>query len=82
MTKKDYQAIARAIHMAKPAPLENAAKTDAGLPPDEAYDAKEYDTWSRVAYSIADHALYANPRFDRARFIEACETGRCKGMKA
>jgi len=21
-----------------------------------------------------------NPRFDRARFVEACETGRTKGM--
>lgn len=33
-----------------------------------------------VRKAIADIMAADSPRFDRARFVEACETGRCKGM--
>ncbi len=61
MTKKDFQAIARAIH-----------KASWG-----SERVRVEDVISRVADALAE----TNPRFDRARFIEACETGTCKGMK-
>lgn len=39
------------------------------------------EAWRRCVLAIADVLAASNPRFDRARFIEACETGRCKGMR-
>lgn len=67
MTKKDYQAIARAIHTAR-----THAKIDEKLDPGSGIN--------RVEHLIADVLAADNPRFDRERFVEACETGRCKGM--
>lgn len=32
---------------------------------------------TRIANACGDE----NPRFDRQRFLEVCETGKCKGMK-
>lgn len=68
MTKKDYQAIARAIHerrrMAEV--LQNRESRLA-----------HYD---ELTESLADVFAADNARFSRARFAEACETGRCKGM--
>lgn len=51
MSKRDYQAIARAIHRNREGVSEN------------------------FIHDIADVLSADNPRFDRARFIEACETG-------
>lgn len=62
MTKRDFQAIARAIHEAKP-------------------DTGPTQVWDSVTHSIANALSTLAPRFDRARFLEACETGRCKGMR-
>ena len=67
MSKKDYQAIARAIHEARGLTA-TAEKLDPG------------SGINRVAHLLADVLAAENPRFDRARFVEACETGRCKGM--
>lgn len=65
MSKKDYQAIARAIH-----------RTHQEVPGPGA---------SLVLRNVADNIAVVlsidNPLFDRARFIEACETGHCRGMK-
>lgn len=61
MTKKDYQAIARAIHDACNSGKDNRIVAD-------------------IVDALADVMAADSPRFDRARFIEACETGRCKGM--
>ena len=30
--------------------------------------------------TVAEELMRGNPRFNRERFLEACETGRCKGM--
>jgi len=65
MTKKDYQAIARAIHGIR-------IETPAGDDPMAALD--------RVTQELCSILAADNPRFDRQRFVEACETGRCKGM--
>lgn len=60
MSKKDYQAIARAIHEARIAPVEPVT--------------------AGIVRRITDMLAADNPRFDAARFREACETGRTKGM--
>jgi hypothetical protein len=36
---------------------------------------------SEIARRLADVFAQGNPRFDLARFLEACETGKCKGMR-
>jgi len=40
-----------------------------------------YTAWTALRDDLA--ALFAadNPRFDRRRFLNACETGDCKGMR-
>lgn len=81
MSKKDYQAIARALH---------ALRVDEQVDP----DALAADRGARLvdvevlaiaadlaAEAIADVLAADNPRFDRARFIEACETGLDSGMR-
>lgn len=67
MTKKDYQAIARAIHATR-FEAESAMST-AGV-----------QATMVIAERLATVLAADNPRFDRERFIEACETGRTKGM--
>lgn len=66
MSKKDYQAIARALHFTR-----TSARAD--LPP------VAIAMWQRTCEDLAS-TLASNPKFDRARFIQACETGTCKGM--
>ena len=70
MSKKNYQAIARAIH-------------DVYAGNDSYHDGQPHgsDPVSRVKLALADILAADNPRFDRARFLEACETGKCKGMR-
>ena len=66
MSKKDYQAIARELH---------AISQDVRV-----WQLATELVMSEVVNRLAN-LLSANPRFDRARFLEACETGKCKGMK-
>lgn len=74
MSKKDYQAIARAIYGTR----RNVAETKT-----ENLTPRELAKWAvgNVASRVAD-VLASDPRFNRALFLEACETGRCKGMLA
>ncbi len=67
MTKKDYQAIARAIHQGYV-----GLPTERSSAPQEVFDA----IVDCVACVLADD----NPRFSYGLFREACETGRTKGM--
>lgn len=60
MSEKDYQAIARAIYA-----------TTHGLTESQWRDVAE-----PIRSAIADALAADNSAFDRARFIEACETGR------
>lgn len=70
LSKKHYQAIARAIHEAR----KDTAPTNAS---------PQRELWieGAIVRNIANTLQADNPRFDRARFIEACETGRCRGMR-
>lgn len=70
MSKKHFQAIARAIHEARE---DHARRAQ--------WESEVKETIGDLTHRIADVLQAANPRFDRARFIEACETGRCKGMR-
>lgn len=72
MSKKDYQAIARAIHEAR----QTVAHEDARI---AAPSATNY-LMAHVQENIARALAADNPRFDRARFLEACETGSTRGM--
>lgn len=67
MTKKDDQALARAIYRAQAEPY--PAGVDSAVSP-----------LGVAVLLIADVLQADNPRFSRERFVEACETGRCKGM--
>lgn len=74
MSKKDYQAIARAIYAARVQVLSSPLGDTPAAPT------------ARYALNIMqEHVASAlaadNARFDRALFVEACETGRCKGMR-
>ena len=71
MTKKDYQAIARAIYRER----------DEWDTADSSEQKAAYEALDRITDSIARVIAADSPRFDRARFVEACETGRCKGMQ-
>jgi hypothetical protein len=70
VSKKDYQAIARAIHEAREAHAERSA-----------WESEVKEVLADVAERLADVFKADNHMFDRGRFIEACETGKCKGMK-
>ena len=72
MSKKDYQAIARAIFAARAQVLDSAVGDATGAFARRALNIMQEHVASALA---ADNA-----RFDRALFVEACETGRCKGM--
>lgn len=67
MRKKDFQAIARAIHGAREDVNKNPRASAAVI-------------LTIAQNRVCDVLAASNPRFDRARFIEACETGSCKGM--
>lgn len=64
MSKKHYQAIAAAIYDTRAKMPERA---DAGV------------VLTIVTNKLLDIMEEDNPRFDRERFVEACETGKCRG---
>ena len=68
MYKKDYQAIARALHELRQRTARQALPT-----------VVRHDL---VAEALAEVLADDNPRFDRILFLEACETGKCKGMRS
>jgi len=71
MSKRDYQDIARAIH--------NTRQTCPAF--SQHCDGTQKSPQDILAEFLLDALAATNSRFDRARFIEACETGRCKGMR-
>ncbi len=60
MTKKHFEIIAQALHEAISA---NATETDMII-------------WAACCVKIAKAMACLNPRFDKARFLEACRNGR------
>jgi hypothetical protein len=69
MTKKDYISLARAIHDARREVIGDLGEDGAG----DALAGLEI-----AEVRIANVLAADSPRFDRARFIEACETGSDK----
>jgi hypothetical protein len=80
MSKKDYQAIARTLFEIG---ATARAEYDAGH--DTSHNAERLagrlDAVESMRGALADILAADNPRFDRARFIEACETGTTRGMR-
>jgi hypothetical protein len=72
MTKKDYQAIARAL-------FESRQFSDPKIERRDMQGMWAVLQWEATQDSISDTLAADNPRFNRALFIEACETGTCKG---
>lgn len=70
MTKRDYQAIARAIY-----------QTREMIYRDPSHDEVRDLLLADLAERLSDVMAADNPRFDRERFIEACETGTTRGMR-
>lgn len=60
MTRKDYQALARALHSVR-----QFAPYEGGQP----------HMLSEVVREVANALAADNPRFDRATFVAACEDG-------
>lgn len=71
MSKKDYQAIAGALYRTRQL-FPAFSQTFDGDP----ISAADYLFRELAAVFSAD-----NSRFDRRRFIEACETGKTRGMR-
>jgi hypothetical protein len=69
MTKKDYQAIARAIHVVRQIRPAFSQRFDG-----------QCSAFESLMCELTDVMAADNPRFDRARFVEACETGATRGM--
>lgn len=63
MTRKDYVLIAEVLKGSRPAPytdLENLTSRNM------------WSIWRTTSRNMADALASDNPRFDRARFLEAC----------
>ena len=58
MTKKDFEALARAFASVKPTP--NTSNPAESL-------------WEQAVEAVADVCQESNPRFNRSRFFAACE---------
>jgi hypothetical protein len=71
MSKKTYQAVAAIMH---------GRKVSSGLGPVNS-GSPAYTLWVSLRDDLERLFAEDNPRFDHARFIEACETGKCKGMR-
>lgn len=71
MTKKDFELIARVIRAdAAHTRDDGTLETDYKSMP--AWMRGAYDQWNTLALNMADALATTNPRFDRARFLQAC----------
>ena len=66
MSKKDFQAIARAIYA-----------TREMIYRDPSHDVVRDDLLAELTVRLSRLFAERNPRFDATRFREACETGKC-----
>ena len=58
MTKKDFEALAAALRAAKPTVHK---------------DTDRYQAWASAISAVADACQASNPRFDRDKFLRACD---------
>jgi len=66
MTKKHYEAIAVILAKYQSAPLYEL-------------DYSDYRTAEHIANELSDYFATENPKFDRARFLQACGIVHCSG---
>jgi hypothetical protein len=78
MTKKNYQAIAGALYAVR---VKDPAPSVMLAPSDQADKASRRAQWRECVSAVAGVLANDNPRFEVSRFLEACETGKCKGMR-
>lgn len=69
MSKRDYEAIARILFV-------EAHNTAIGQ-----FAEDGIARFASLRNAFADYLASDNPCFNRTLFIEACETGKCKGMR-
>lgn len=67
MTRKDYQVLASALHDVQPELITSS---------DDRYGAAYGNQWQACVSAIADALAKDNPRFDRTRFLVACNGGK------
>jgi hypothetical protein len=75
MTKKHFQALARALYEAQPLKPGPCSQIDF------AKYASKVATWNACVKGVMDACSQSNGAFDRERFLEACETGTTRGMR-
>lgn len=88
MSKKDYQAIARAIYQTLTPRCEvcevgfvELSGNVKGCPAHGIRGDKNAAARANLLETLIPVLKADNPRFDWGRFVEACETGKCKGMR-
>lgn len=93
MSKKDYQALARAIYITtgricgipdcgRPFVSLTGGTQGCAVHGLRAWLKRDSERMrEEIITAVASALENDNPRFDHARFIEACETGQCKGMR-
>lgn len=64
MTKKDFEALASALHAVQPNPHSYT------------YTPEQYGTWDMTVQSVANVCAESNDRFNRDRFLNWCENGQ------
>jgi hypothetical protein len=69
MSKKHFRQLAERFHSIKPEPAKSSDHEQTGQ-----YAAR-LDTWNLSVGIVADACQSANERFDRGRFLYACENG-------
>lgn len=69
MTRKHFELVAEAIRVERPAPSANQQPPHA-----LAWDRAVNETLNNVADNLAAQFKMINPRFDKARFMEATRT--------
>ena len=73
MQKRHFEALARALQRAKPAPT--TSPNQSGL------NAAALATWEQVVLSVATMAGSTNPLFKRERFLAACGLNTERSMR-
>jgi hypothetical protein len=68
MSKKDFEALARALKGVRPEPVPEDAPRSTRLA-----DVTRRSQWRRCVNAVADACIPSNSNFNAARFLEACD---------
>lgn len=70
MTRKDYEALAEAIHKAKPVMFTEDMDVNSDFV--KGYNLGSMHVWKNTVHNIIAELTLANSNFDRSRFRKAC----------